>query len=162
MLAAGLLLTLSIFFQSSIESGWNGIRPIKNTKADLDKAFGEPKEDGKSFYRYSTEHYSILASFAVGSCIDTASHGRGNYSVASGTLLYLQVRPTRDKPLKEIQFDKIRYHEDKTGNVQMARLYANQKDGITIGTELRDKEEFLTSISYFVPAAAGKELSCWK
>lgn len=128
--------------------GWNGIRPLRSTRSDVERLFGPASEQCKCFYE--TEREIVRVDYASGRCKGALS----GWNVPVDTVLRLSIRPKEEQKFADLGIDVSKYvkiHDDA-----FTTYYGSRADGIRYTVSARG---LLTSIAY-IPSTKEQSLRC--
>lgn len=134
---------------------WQGIVPLKSTRADVERLFGKPNELG----RYEFNNHRVSIWYSEGPCADN-SGGLAKVNceclVAKDTVLRIGV--TFELPIKasKLSLDKTKYERTLIYAYHPTATYADFTEGVVY--TLREKDDTVTNIDYLPSARDCKEL----
>lgn len=145
----------------SIESGWQGIKPLQTTKVDVEKMLGTPEVDDNGYHRYRTDSEFVSVNYATEPCTENR-YGRGKYNVPSGTVLSYYVVLKGLVKLADFPFKKEKYYRDNSGDLLNSVTYRNPKDGVAIGVSILDAvgTEYVGQIDFSPPENLTERIIC--
>lgn len=144
------LLLLMVFVCEVRAKEWRGIVPLKSTRADVERLFGKPNEQG--LYQIQNERVSIW--YSKGPCDSmSAAVAKPNCEclVAKDTVLRIAV--TFDSPVKDskLGIDKKKYERTVVdGTYRPTATYADFTEGVVY--TIRESEDVVTNIDH-LPSA---------
>jgi hypothetical protein len=146
-------------FGQSIEEGWKGILPLKTSRAEVENRLGRPEVDDDGYYRYKTDDAFIRVNYSCTPCQDS-KFGRGQYKVATGTVLDYYVIPKDRKVFSNLELKRDTYIRDTSGDVQNNVLYVNKDNSVIVSIHLQEGTEYVGRIYYNPRSADAKALKC--
>jgi hypothetical protein len=155
----GCVLTTS---SQKIEDGWQGLRALDSSKADVEKLLGPPKRvDDNGYYYYEKGDAFAEVNYSTEPC-QPNHYNRGKYNLPVWTVLQLRIRP--DKPLlrADVKFDPNDFVIDRSGDVFDLYDYISESLGIRMSfAHRRDLNgEYLQRIEYWGEADRLTKLKC--
>ena len=139
----------------SIDDGWRGIKPLRTTKATVDKMLGAPVIDDNGYAGYRFEDGFVQVNYSSAPCAGN-QYNRGKYDVPENTVLDYRVIFHKHIKSSDVEFDRDRYSRQTSGHAPGAVYYQNQKTGVLIQIEIQQGTEYLGTIT-FRPTEADKE-----
>lgn len=157
-----MLVNLAFFFsflaavvqcQSNV---WNGITPLKSTRADVEKILGQPDKSNKEKHAasYSTKWGRVFVLYSTGPCSVKPSHG---WDVPELTVIRVSVNPQPEPDFDESQINLNEFEKRPDPEILSSVSYTNEKDGIVITVNSWDK--VVDRYSYF-PESKFNHLKC--
>jgi len=155
-MTSGLVLSLIVFVccQSNV---WNGIVPLKSTRADVEKLLGLPPQDnkGKDAAIYKTKDGKVFVLYSTGPCKIKPSRG---WNVPESTVISVSVYPDAGPKFAELKLD-IRKFEKRPDPEALNEIhYLDEIDGIGLTVDTAADGE-VTRFSYF-PESKYNYLRC--
>lgn len=151
------LLFFIIFFSGDIcceDNAWNGIRPMKTTREELELAIGKSEgTPSKLGGKYKVPEGELIITYTRGSCEckDT------NWDVPESTVMLISFHPSPKFPLTKLEFDKSKFGQRPYGDVTFLNEYYNNEIGISIIVDIETGE--VVEIEYR-PKIADSALAC--
>lgn len=111
---------------------WRGIRPLKSTRADVEKLLGKPNNLGR--YEFEDERAYIDYSKGcdrVDDCLCLAP---------KDTVIDIFVTLESDLKLSDLKIDRTKYHKTRSTHLPGIVTYANDEDGIIYTVDDEDDE----------------------
>lgn len=137
---------------------WNGIVPLKSTRADVEKILGSPVPDSiardAAVYKTKTEKVFVL--YSTGPCDTTPSNG---WNLPELTVISIRVYPVAEPKLEDLKLDFSKFERRIDPKILNLVYYANDRDGINISVDTTDNT--VTRIGYF-PESKNNNLLCKK
>lgn len=128
-----LLITAIIlfFFSCNLEKGWEGIKVLESSRADVEKKLGKPtkEEDGLIWYENEDAYFRFL--FSDGPCVapDTLL---GGFNVKQGIVVQYEVRPKKTLTIGELGLDLNLFKRFEDPEVLQFSHYDDSRDAISI------------------------------
>jgi hypothetical protein len=133
-----------------VEKGWKGLLPLQSTKADVEKAFGNPeKVDENGYYNYRLVDAFVQVNNSTEPC--TANqYDRGKFNVPKDSVLDMWIYIKRNVLVSDLKFDRQQYQRDTSGDVENVVYYHSLESGISIGASVQDakQNEYVGLITY--------------
>lgn len=151
-----LLLAGSVFCQSS--NVWNGITPLKSTKADVEKILGKPEPWVANQYaaQYKAKDGEVSVLYSTGMCDINPEHG---WNIPLLTVISLSYYPDYPNPYKfsELKLDLSKFQRNPDpGSIGLV-FYTNEADGIALTVDTGD--DSVRRFGYF-PESKYNHLMC--
>lgn len=119
---------------------WNGIRPLKSTRGDVEAKLGKPQESG--WYVFPDEtvrfRYSEYGCGEIETCYCL---------VPKDTVIEISVNLLSKRKLKEFNLDLSRFEKEADSHLLVYDYYTSEEIGVTY-TVVRESSN-VTSITYF-------------
>lgn len=131
----------------TIEDGWKGIKPLLTNRTAVEKTLGRGEIDDNGYVTYVTEEASIQVNYSAPPCIQN-QYERGKYRVPENTVLDYQLHFRQFVKLSELEWEKVRYKKDTSGDVESLAVYRDQKHGISIYVSVQGGVEYVGRIVY--------------
>ena len=135
---------------------WRGIRPLRSTRADVEKILGIPTPDSKAsdaaFYKTTSERVFIL--YSTGPC-DT--HPGYSWNAPRGTVIHVSVEPNTKPKFADIKLDESKFKKRPDPELLDYTSYTNEDEGISI--EVNTIEGVVTAFNYW-PTSKDDSLRC--
>jgi hypothetical protein len=139
-----LVLFFAFFAHPCCETNeWNGIIPLKSTRADVEKLLGKAPGSSNNTAQYKTRNENIFVVYANDPCTTEKSRS-GNSQ--SALVVILEITPFVPQKLSDLKLDEGRFKKtlDETRN----EMYmTNTVDGITITQDPASKSVTKISLS---------------
>lgn len=155
------LITLVLFLSSVTpaypqDNAWNGVIPLKSTRADVEKIFGKPNTDSVGTFAatYQTASGRIFVLYSTGPCSLKPSHG---WNVPALVVISMSVYPTPEPDFEESKIDNTKFVKRPDPEILSEVAYTNEKDGVSVTVNSWD--QVITSYRYF-PASKYNKLKC--
>jgi hypothetical protein len=139
----------------SIYDGWRGIKPLRTTKATVDKMLGVPVIDDNGYAGYPFEEGFVQVNYSSIPCAGN-QYNRGKYDVPENTVLDSRVSFHKHVKSSDLEFDRDRYVRQTNDHAPGLVYYQNRKTGVLIGIEIQQGKEYLGTLT-FRPTEADKE-----
>jgi hypothetical protein len=156
------ILTLMLVFSGAKGGqstyGWNGIVPLKSTKADVEKKIGDPMAwvVSKHSGTYKVEDGTVWVLYSTGLCEVDPKHG---WNVPEFTVIRIYFEPNYPNPFKfsDIKTDSSKFERRRDpGSLHLVE-YINRIDGIVLTVDTSD--DSIRSFGYF-PGSKDDSLKC--
>jgi hypothetical protein len=137
---------------------WNGIVPLKSTRADVEKILGKPLPSSvtKHAASYQTERGKVFVLYSTGPCSVKPSNG---WNVPELTVISVSIDPSEDTAFKDLNLDPRKFPKVRDPDSLNHVFYTNSIDGISITVDEWDGSVY----SYhFFPEAAFDNRLCEK
>jgi len=150
-----ILLTFTVFTCCETNT-WNGIVPLKSTRADVEKILGTPLDYSRAKYAaaYNTKTARVSVIYSTGSCSVKPNNG---WNVPELTVVSIFVEPNEKPKFSKIKIDESRFKRSEDPEVLGMVHYTNEKDGISL--TVNSSEDTVASYSYF-PKSKEDFLKC--
>lgn len=142
-----------------IESGWKGLRPMRATKAAVEKILGQGKIDGRGSARYVNDEAAVQVNYSPGPCKESAP-GLGKYDIPENVVIDYVVHFRKDVKLTEIDFRREKYYKDTSGDVLNFFDYVNSGEGIIISVTTLGSDEYVRKIAFRASKEDLKKFEC--
>jgi hypothetical protein len=132
---------------------WQGLRPLRSTRADVEKLLGKPQQRSPAFYRLKDK--SILIGYNnISGCDDKDS---SNWNVPKDTVITIAVTffPQHWVKLSELKLDLSKFEKFSDEEFPGLFYYVSNEAGLNIATD----DAVVSSIAYF-PAKKDWHLMC--
>jgi len=131
-----------------IENGWKGVKPLKTSKAEVDKILGKSGEDASGFHRYMVPEAEIVVDYSKEPC-SLAPQGRGGYTVPVNTVLSYTVLLKAKPKVSDFEFNPKNSHRVSSEHLLNYASYVNDDDTVEINVMTEaGSEEFVYEIVY--------------
>jgi len=127
-----LLASLTVWLtQASLQAkSWQGITPLKSTRADVEKLWGKPNKSG--YYLFA--NVSVQISYADQSCVKTT---KCYCLVSPDTVLSIYVMPLKEIRLRELGVNKKKLQKAVKGEVLDLTSYYDDREGVSYTIDYR-------------------------
>jgi hypothetical protein len=132
--------------------GWRGIRPLRSTRADVERLLGQGSNWCKCSY-YLTD----VNVFFVYSSEDCKTGGSGGWNVPPNSVLRITVHMKPAPRLSDLGVDLTKFKKRRSPHIEKMVTYVDDEDGLAIEV---DEERNLVMALDYVPAAEDKHLRC--
>lgn len=158
-----LLLTLLILLLNGVtlcqlDNLWNGITPIKSTRADVEKILGKPESSSVAKHAavYRTKDGEVFVLYSSGLCDVDSSHG---WNLPELTVISISFNPDYPNPYKfsDLKIDRSKFKKSHDPGSLHLVDYTNEADGIVLTVDITD--DSVRSFGYF-PASRYMYLMC--
>jgi hypothetical protein len=155
-------LFIALFFIASgtlVAQSWNGLTPLKSTKADVRNALGPAivQSDNTSTFKLAEE--KVIVAFSSGKCGETSD---ASWDVSSDRVVSISVYPLSQLLLEDLKYD-LSLFDRTSGSKDLPGTfnYINRKDGIGIVVDEHASygRPSVISVSYF-PGDDQQSLKC--
>jgi hypothetical protein len=129
-------------------NGWNGLVPLRSTRADVEKLLGAARENYYPTFKYESEHGTARVRYSTGKC-------RGGWNVPIGTVLRIDVDPVspEGKNLEALKMDKSKF--SSAVDDALYQTWTNAEDGLRYHYAVGS----LVTITY-LPKRSDNDLRC--
>src|SRR5687767_8559712 len=122
-------LQITVLILAGIVSGfgqtnaWNGLVPLRSTRADVEKLLGAAQENSYPTFKYESKLGTVHIRYTTRKC-------RGGWNVPIGTVLRIDVDPVslEGKNLEELKIDKNKF--SLTMDDTLSQIWTNPEDGL--------------------------------
>lgn len=135
---------------------WNGIVPLKSTRADVEKILGKPTPDSVARYAadYKTKDGKVFVLYSTGPCKVEPSNG---WNIPALTVISIHVYQDVGPNIADLKLDARKFAKGPDPEILNRMYYTNETDGISITVDTTDGE--ITRFSYF-PKSKNDYLRC--
>ena len=136
---------------------WNGIVPLKSTRADVEKILGSPTPDSVARHAadYKTKDGKVFILYSTGPCNIKPSNG---WDVPELTVIEIGFYPDVAPKLRDLKFDWEKFEKQPDPEILNVTYYTNETDGIVLTVENGDPETVIC-FSYY-PESKYNDLKC--
>jgi len=138
---------------------WNGITPLKSTRAEVEKAFGKGKRYGVDTTDYKRKNNRVSITYSLGRC---GEHAEATWDVSADTVLFVVVQPRKRTFLEDV-FQNITNFKKLPGDYDLPGTFyfLNETDGVSaeVDTGSTMNKNVVTTLFYF-PLAKERHLKC--
>lgn len=127
--------------------GWQGIRPLHSTRADVERLFGPSKSECRC--AYDSKDYNITVVYSSGECGGMKSSG---WQVPDNTVIRFGVNLKLAPSFSESSIDKREFTKTEHPELPSIFRYFNEKAGLGFDVD-RDR---IISV-YYEPSAGDKD-----
>lgn len=151
-----LLLVLLAAGEPQQANSWQGIIPLRSTRADVEKALGPPTPDSKAQNAadYRTKNERVFVLYSTGSCDINPSNG---WNVPRGIVITVSVYPNTKPKFSALKLDESKYVRSADPEMLDLVYYTNDEEGISI--EVNMAEGVVNAFRYW-PTAKENCLRC--
>lgn len=155
-----LMLLLAYPANSQTSNVWNGIIPLKSTRADVEKILGKPEPMSIAKYAtgYRVKDGEVFVLYSTGLCNIDPAHG---WNIPELTVINVDFSPDYPNPYKfsDLKIDRYKFemHPDP-GSLHLVS-YTNEKDGVVLTVDT--SSDTIRTFSYF-PESKYDCLKCAK
>jgi hypothetical protein len=141
---------------TSTSNCWHGIKPLRTTRAEVEKILGAPLPTSKAIdaARYQTDIGRVFVLYSTGPCNVQPSNG---WNTPIGTVIRVSVEPTIKPTLASLSLDQNKFQKDQDGEMPEITYFTNEADGI--GIEVDTVEGVVNNFRYF-PTSKEAHLRC--
>lgn len=139
-------------FHTQDKQGWQGIIPLRSTRADVERLLGRSADSCQCIYR--TEHEIVSVEYARRSCKDDPQ----GWNVPVDTVLQISVVPKGELRLTDLKIDMTTYKRTEDTELPGRYYYFSGEEGILI---IALKDGLVGSVS-FQPTKDDNNLRCPK
>ena len=138
------------------DNSWNGITPLRSTRADVEKIFGKPDRNSVGTFTamYQTSSGRVFVLYSTGACYLKPSHG---WNVPALTVISMSVYPIPEPNFDESKIDKTKFVKRPDPEILSEVAYPNEKDGVSVSVNSWD--QVMTRYHYF-PESKYNNLKC--
>lgn len=138
--------SVSSFSQTN---AWNGLVPLRSTRAEVEKLLGAPQENYYPTFKYESKAGRVRIRYSTGKC-------RGGWKVRIGTVLRIDVDPVspEGKNPEELKIDKSKF--SSPSDDALYQTWTNPEDGLRYHSNAGGR---LVSITY-LPKRSDNDLRC--
>lgn len=135
---------------------WNGITPLKLTRAEIEKILGQPNHNSQEKFAatYSTKWGKVFVLYSTGLCSVKPSHG---WNVPELTVIRMSVYPQPEPDFDESKINMKEFEKRPDPEILSEVTYTNKKDGVVITVNSWD--QVVTGYHYF-PESKYENLKC--
>ena len=141
---------------------WNGIVPLKSTRADVERRLGQPKDDLDGRYYFVDEIVTIQYSgFKCGEVprIEGWPVSPVRWNVKPDVVTSIGVKLRRAVPLSSLSVDLSKFKRTSRGHLTSIFYYHNETEGFTIEAFEEEGKEMIRGFIY-EPGAGNEALLC--
>jgi len=149
------ILSTTIFLMCCQSNEYDGIVPLRSTRADVERILGQPVPVPFSPFgaRYKTKTREINFSFSRGRCTEAPGNG---WDVPRDVVLNIRETFTERVRLNDLKINTSRFKRTADPGIIGSVSYDDDRDGIGITV---DPEGYVVSIMYY-PARKDLHLRC--
>ena len=135
--------------------GWQGLVPLRSTRADVERLLGQPTEKlSTSSVFYRTPNETVVITYTDGlPCGVGEKYSR--WRVPRDTVQSILVTPTGQLPVSKLELEESKYQKRSGGHSSDSFYYMNDDDGVSIRVFMGN----VMSISLY-PGRVDAHLSC--
>jgi len=137
-------------------NSWQGIVPLRSTRAEIEQLLGPPKSSLGEIYQYDTSENRVSVSYTSDPC---SVNGANPTGAATDVALKIAVSPKNALLIQDIHLNKDKYKRIQDDHPENWVHYLNSFDGITVDAILNNGCEQVVSIIYH-GTARDRELRC--
>jgi hypothetical protein len=137
-------------------NAWQGITPLRSTRAEVEQLLGPAKSSLGDIYKYDTPDNRVDISYAADPCKVNETNAPRS---AADVVTRITVSPLKTLLVRNLSFDKRKYTRIQTDHPENWVHYLNSADGITVEAMLNDGCEEVISIVY-QPTQRDRDLRC--
>jgi hypothetical protein len=137
---------------------WQGIVPLRSTRAEVEQLLGPPKSSLGEIYRYDTPGNRVSVYYTSDPCSFNSPNPTG---AATDAVLKIAVSPQKMLLVQDLNLDKDKYKRIQEDHPENSVHYLNSLDGITVDVMLSNGCEVVVGIIYRA-TARDRELRCGK
>jgi hypothetical protein len=139
----------------TIENGWKEIKPLKTSKAAVEKILGHAEPDQSGYFGYQPgDEVFVQVNYSTEPC-QADSVGRGKYAVPKDTVLGYNVRFRKSINLSDLKYRRQDYVRQTDPHSEGQFVLINRNGGVMITGETNGSD--LVNVIYFTPSTADKE-----
>jgi hypothetical protein len=138
-----------------IENGWKEIKPLKTSKAAVEKILGHVEPDQYGYFGYQLgDEVFVQINYTTKPC-QASSVGRGDYAVPKDTVLRYDVRFRKPIKLSDLKYRRQDYVRQTDAHSEGQFVLINRNGGVMITGETNGSD--LVNVIYFTPSTDDKE-----
>lgn len=118
------LMSMSLSFRK--DPDWRQIRPLRSTRADVERLLGQSKE--AYFADYSLEEGNLFIEYSSGLC---TPERKGGWNVAKDVVVKLSFSPKHKRRIAQLKLDPKKFRKVIDDHVGGVFFYVNDDEGIT-------------------------------
>lgn len=141
---------------SAVVNSWQGIVPLRSTRAEIERQFGPPKSLLGEIYLYDMSENRVSVSYTSDPCSINVANPTGS---AKDVALKIVVSPKKALLVQDLRLDKDKYKRIQDDHPENWVHYLNSLDGITVDVVLNNACEQVLGITYHA-TARDRELRC--
>lgn len=110
---------------------WNGIVPLKSTRADVEKILGAPGPGSVARHAasYNTKDGKVFVLYSTGPCGVEPSNG---WNLPELTVISINVYPDPGPKITDLPIDERKFEKRPDPEILNLTSYTNEKDGISL------------------------------
>lgn len=139
-----------------IPVNWNGLIPLKSTRADVEKTLGKSRRSVPGPVIYENETERVDVTYARDRC----ESWHGDWNVPANTVIRIEVRPVRTVLLEDLTFDKDKYSVRNWSHPSDWKTYSNVEEGVSLETTDLGKNTEIVRIIRYSPKPSDQSLKC--
>jgi hypothetical protein len=143
---------------SAAVNSWQGIVPLRSTRAEVERLLGPPKSSLGEIYLYDTSENRVNIYYTSDPC---SVNGADPTGAATDVALKIAVSPKKVLLVQYLNLNKDKYKRIQDDHPENSVHYLNSLDGITVDVILNNGCEQVVGISYHA-TAKDRELRCVK
>lgn len=116
-------------------NSWQGIVPLRSTRANVEQLLGPPRSSVGEIYRYDTPENRVDVSYTSDPC---SINGANPTGAATDVALKITVSPKQVLLAKNLDLNKDKYKRIQDDHPENWVHYLNSVDGITVDVMLND------------------------
>ena len=124
---------------------WQGIAPLRSTRADVEQLLGRPRSSLGDIYKYIMPENMVAVTYSTDPCNLGGAKPLGS---AADVVLKIAISPRRNLLVKSLGLNKDRYIRIKNDHPENWVHYLNAAEGITVDAILNNAVEEVLSIVY--------------
>jgi hypothetical protein len=132
---------------------WRGIKPLRSTRADVERVLGKPRANRIDWAAYDFETEEVSIEYSKGPCSVEFSP----WNVPLGTVLSVWVTPMLDLKVSDLDLNSRNFRRTRDSHVASIVHYLDEPDGIEY--EVHETRGVVVLIKY-LPSAADKIMRC--
>ena len=132
---------------------WRGIKPLRSTRADVERVLGKPRTNRIDWAAYDFETEEVSIEYSKGPCSVEFSP----WNVPLGTVLSVWVTPKLDLKASDLDFNSRNFRKTLDSHVASIVHYLDEADGVEY--EVNETHGTVVLIKY-QPSAADKMMRC--
>lgn len=155
-----LIFTLILMVRGTVDcqtsNVWNGIIPLKSTRADVERILGKPEPTSVAQYAggYNTKTGKVFVLYSTGMCRANPEHG---WNIPELTVISVSYYPSQLPKLANLKIDISKFEKRMDPASLSSASYTNEADGIVLIVDTSD--DVVESFNYF-PESKYRHLMC--
>ena len=124
---------------------WQGIVPLRSTRAEVERQLGPPKSSLGEIYRYDTSENRVYVSYTSDPC---SVNGANPTGAATDVALKIEVSPKSTLLVRGLRLNPDKYKRIQDDHPENWVHYLNSPEGITVHAVLNNGCEQVLAITY--------------
>jgi hypothetical protein len=135
--------------RSAAINSWQGIVPLRSTRAEVEQLLGPPKSSLGEIYLYDTSENRVSVSYTSDPCSVNGANPTGG---ATDVALKITISPKKVLLVRELDLNKDNYKRIQDDHPEDSVHYLNSLDGVTVDVILNNGCEQVVSVIYYATA----------